>query len=308
MSGAFHFADALIEAEQAKNSVVVVGLDTDPRRLPQFLLDEFKIPGTDQLAARAKAQLAFNQAIIDAVDSIVPAVKVQIAFYEFLGPAGIETYQKTTHYARGKGLLVIGDIKRGDIGSTADAYAEAHLEGDYSPDAVTVNPYMGSDGILPFLQVGRRRGKGLFVLVKTSNPSSSELQDLETGDPRQRNYEVVARKVSELGKDSIGQHGYSLVGAVVGATYPSEAVRLRMLLPHTFFLVPGYGAQGAGATDVAGCFDAGGRGAVVNASRSIIYAFEKSGGSSLADIGMAAAHAAKQMTGEINAALQRPRD
>lgn len=305
MNHGFHFTDALIEAEQAKGSVVVVGLDTDPRRLPQFLLEQFLATDTDQMKTKAIAQLAFNEAVIDAVHSIVPAVKVQIAFYELLGPAGIETYQKTIRYARSKRLLVIGDIKRGDIGATAEAYAEAHMEGDHAPDAVTVNPYMGSDGILPFLQVGRRHGKGVFVLVKTSNPSSSELQDLEVADPRLRNYEIVARKVSELGADSIGKHGYSLVGAVVGATYPSEAIRLRGLLSHTFFLVPGYGAQGAKGSDVGGCFDVRGSGAVVNASRSIIYAFEKAGGASLADIGNAAAKVAKEMTRDINSALQK---
>lgn len=308
MSANFHFTDALIEAQQAKGSGVVVGLDTDPRRLPQFVTNRFHSSRADDLVPRAEAQLAFNEAIIDAVHSIVPAVKAQIAFYELLGPAGIETYQKTIRYARSKGLLVIGDIKRGDIGSTAEAYAEAHLEGDHAPDAVTVNPYMGSDSILPFLQVGRRHGKGVFVLVKTSNPSSSELQDLEVAHPRQRNYEIVARKVGELGADSVGKRGYSLMGAVVGATYPSEAVHLRGVLTHTFFLVPGYGAQGAKASDVAGCFDASGSGAVVNASRSIIYAFEKLGGLSLADVGKAAAQAAKKMTSEIRAALQRPRD
>jgi orotidine-5'-phosphate decarboxylase len=295
MSEEFHFADALIEAARAKSSVVVVGLDTDPRRLPQFLLGQYP--------TKAEAQLAFNQAIVDAVCLIVPAVKVQIAFYELLGPAGIETYQKTISYAHSKGLLVIGDIKRGDIGSTAEAYAEAHLQGEHAADAVTVNPYLGSDGILPFLQVGRRQGRGVFALVKTSNPSSSELQDLEVTDPRQRNYEVVARKIGELGADSVGKHGYSLMGAVVGATYPAEAINLRGLLPHTFFLVPGYGAQGAKAGDVAGCFDAHRSGAVVNASRSIIYAYEKSGGASLTEIGNAAAQAAKQMTNDIADAL-----
>ena len=308
MKSDFHLADALIEATRAKGSCVVVGLDTDPRRLPQFLTEQFRSAGATQITVTARAQLAFNEVIIDAVHSIVPAVKVQIAYYELLGVAGLDTYQKTIQYAHNKRLLVIGDIKRGDIGSTANAYAEAHLGGEHAPDAVTVNPYMGSDTILPFLDVAQRQGKGVFVLVKTSNPSSSELQDLEVADSRQRNYEVVARKVSDLGAESVGEHGYSLLGAVVGATYPSEANHLRKILPHTFFLVPGYGTQGAGAEDVVGCFDANGLGAVVNASRSIIFAFEKSGGSSSADVGEAASQAAKEMTYEINTALQRRRD
>jgi orotidine-5'-phosphate decarboxylase len=304
MSGEFHFTDALIAAEQGKGSCVVVGLDTDPRRLPQCLMDRIRAD-PDPISAVARAQIAFNEAIIDAVHAFVPAVKLQIAYYELLGAPGIEAYQKTIRYAHGKGLLVIGDIKRADIGSTAGAYAEAHLAGENSADSVTVNPYLGSDGILPFLEVGRPQGKGVFVLVKTSNPSSSELQDLEVSHSGQRNYEVVARKVGELGADSVGKGGFSLVCAVVGATFPSEAEHLRKILPHIFFLVPGYGAQGAGPKDVAGCFNASGVGAVVNASRSIIYAYEKAGCSSLSDVGNAAALAVRQMTNEINNALRQ---
>lgn len=306
MSEAYHFTDRLIEAAQAKGSSVVVGLDTDPRRLPQFLMHQCGDSDGTEATAKSNAQLAFNEAIVDAVHSIVPAVKVQIAYYEMLGPAGLLAYQSTIRYAHEKGLLVIGDIKRGDIGSTADAYAEAHLGNDDSADAVTVNPYMGSDGILPFVEVAKRLGKGVFVLVKTSNPSSSELQDLQISDSGERVYESLARKVQELGADCIGRHGYSLVGAVVGATYPAEGENLRRSLPHTFFLVPGYGAQGAGAGDVAGCFDATGMGAIVNASRSIIFAYEKrhTDVNTLEGIGSAAREAAEEMRVEINKALK----
>lgn len=306
MAPVSHFMDSLIESSRAKGSNVVVGLDTDPRRLPGFLR---VLAGSerDDVTSQSRAQLSFNLAVIDAVAPIVPAVKLQIAYYELLGPEGLHAYRSTIHYARNKGLLVIGDIKRGDIGSTANAYAEAHLFGDAAADAVTVNPYMGSESILPFLEVARRSGKAVFVLVKTSNRSSAELQDLEVGDPRQRNYEVVARIVDELGSDSIGKEGYSLVGAVVGATFPAEADRLRKALPHTFFLVPGYGVQGANAQDVVACFDSNRSGAIVNASRSIIFAFEKSGASSLTEVGEAAYNAAKKMTDEINIAVQSRR-
>ena len=307
MNNDFHFADALIEATKAKGSCVAVGLDTDPRRLPQFLIEQFSTSESDEVAATATAQLAFNKTIIDAICDIVPVVKVQIAYYELLGPSGIATYEKTIQYAKTKGLLVIGDIKRGDIGSTAKAYAEAHLEGTSAADAVTVNPYMGSDAILPFIETARRHGKGIFVLVKTSNRSSSELQDLKLAESRQRNYEVVAHKVNALGTDNLGQHGYSLVGAVVGATYPSEGKKLRRILSHTPFLVPGYGAQGAAASDVVGCFDTNGLGAIVNASRSIIFAFEQSGATSTSDISLAASEAANNMTDNLNAALKRVR-
>lgn len=306
MSNNPHFTDHLIERISQTGSSVVVGLDTDPRRLPPFLMQGDQ-PADRSQSAMADAQFEFNKAIVDAVHSIVPAVKVQIAFYELLGPAGLKTYQKTIQYARDRGLLVIGDIKRGDIGSTANAYAEAHLAGESAADAVTVNPYMGSDAIMPFIEIGRRQGKGVFVLVKTSNPSSSELQDLEVADLRQRNYEIMARNVGELGADTIGKHGYSLVGAVVGATYPTEGQMLRGALPHTLFLVPGYGAQGAKADDVAGCFAADGSGAIVNASRSIIFAYEalKSTVGNLVSVGESARDAALAMSDDINRAIGR---
>jgi orotidine-5'-phosphate decarboxylase len=301
--------DQLVERIKQKNSCVVVGLDTDPRRLPDEIIRAGRRVDAVLNRQLAEAQLEFNRIIVDAVYDKVPMVKLQIAFYEMLGPSGLDTYKRTIEYARSKELLTIGDIKRGDIGSTAGAYAEAHLASEDSPDAVTVNPYMGSDAILPFLEIARPRGKGLFVLVKTSNPSSSEIQDLEIGSSGERVYEAVARRVAMLGSETVGRNGYGLVGAVVGATYPEDAAKLRKMLPHTYFLVPGFGAQGAGPDDVAGCLDSRGLGAVVNASRSIIFAYEKSKNvpATIESIGEAACEAAETMRKEIDAAFARRR-
>jgi orotidine-5'-phosphate decarboxylase len=212
----------------------------------------------------------------------VPAVKPQIAMYERYGVEGLMSYDETCRYAASKGLLVIGDIKRGDISSTAAAYA-AHIGGveingnavdTWCEDAVTINPYMGSDGIGPFLAHCLEQDKGIFVLVKTSNPSSVELQDLVLDDGRLV-YEAAGRLVEKWGEDLLGSCGYSKVGAVVGATHKEQGTALRKMLAHTFFLVPGYGAQGAGAEDVAGFFDQNGRGAIINSSRGITVAYKK---------------------------------
>ena len=200
--------------------------------------------------------------------------------YEALGPAGVDIYTMTCEYATQQGLYVLGDIKRGDIGSTAAAYAH-HLNGvgDFDPwheDAVTVNPYLGTDGITPFVEAATEADKDIFVLVRTSNPSSSELQMLDLADGT-KVYEHVADLVEGWGAETIGDHGYSRVGAVVGATHPEEGKALRARMPHTFFLVPGYGAQGGTAADVAGMFDEQGSGAIVNSSRGIIGAWKKNG-------------------------------
>ena len=236
------------------------------------------------MKAAAKALFAFNKGLIDQLYDIVPAVKPQCAYYEMYGWQGVKTLAKTMEYAREKGMFVITDGKRNDIGTTMEAYAVGHLgetavNGEmlepFMGDALTVNGYLGSDGIKPLLQVCNQRDKGIFVLVKTSNPSSGELQDqLIDGKPV---YEVMGKMCETWGEALPGKYGYSGVGAVVGATYPKQLEQLREALPHTFFLVPGYGAQGGGAKDVAYAFDKKGLGAIVNSSRGIICAYQKEG-------------------------------
>ncbi|MCO6558079.1 MAG: orotidine-5'-phosphate decarboxylase [Bifidobacterium sp.] len=228
----------------------------------------------------------FNRAIIDAVKDIVPAVKPQVAMYEAYGSIGFDIYRFTCEYAQRQGLYVLGDIKRGDIGSTAAAYAR-HLTGassrehDYNgqpwrEDGITVNPYFGTDGITPFTDAAKQADKDVFALVRTSNPSSKEIQELELADG-DKLYEHVADLVEGWGADSIGKYGYSRLGAVVGATHPEQGKELRERMPRTFFLVPGYGAQGGTAADAAQIFDKNGRGAIVNSSRGIIGTWKKSG-------------------------------
>lgn len=255
--------DALIEKILQKDNPTVAGLDPRPAHLPPELKE---LPPDE-------AYLKFNMGLIDALADVVPAIKPQAACYEALGAAGVAVLEKTIAASREAGLYVISDAKRGDIGSTAEAYAEAWLgDGPLGSDAVTVNPYLGSDGILPFLASGR----DIFALVKTSNPSSAELQDADCGgEPL---YMRAARLLERLGTDSVGEYGYSRIGAVVGATHPAELTKLRALFPNMFFLVPGYGAQGGGAADVAGAFDGRGLGAVINSSRGIIAAWKKTGG------------------------------
>ena len=284
--------DRLIEAIEAKQNPSVVGLDPTEALVPAQIVAGFAEEISEQVEDPAEApsmQLSvaffeFNRAIIDAVADIVPAVKPQIAMYETLGPAGIDAYTMTCEYAKQQGLYVLGDVKRGDIGSTAAAYAH-HLSGiglddtAYDPwheDAVTVNPYLGTDGITPFVDAATANDKDIFVLVRTSNPSSSELQELELASG-ERVYEHVADLVEGWGAETIGKNGYSRVGAVVGATHPEEGKALRARMPHTFFLVPGYGAQGGTAQGVAGMFDRDGMGALVNSSRGVIGAWKKSG-------------------------------
>ncbi len=256
-----HFADAITERIHQLANPSVVGLDPRLEWLPSFLGKE---PGP--------ALLAWGKGIIDAVADVVPAIKPQIAFYECHGPEGLKAYAETIAYARKKDLLVIGDVKRGDIGSTAQAYAKAHLgpNSAFKADAVTVNPYLGSDGVKPFLEADENGG--IFVLVRTSNPSSDELQSLSVGDELLD--EHVAALVSVWGRESIGQSGFSRVGAVVGATYPEEARTLRALMPHQLFLVPGYGAQGGTAANVAPCFHKNGTGALISSSRGITEAWK----------------------------------
>lgn len=255
--------DALIEKILQKNNPTVAGLDPRPAHLPPELAE---LPPDE-------AYLRFNLGLIDVLADIVPAIKPQAACYEALGAKGIAVLERTIAAAHDAGLYVIGDAKRGDIGSTAEAYAEAWLsDGPLGCDCVTVNPYLGSDGILPFLASGR----DIFALVKTSNPSSAELQDTDCGGMPL--YRRVTMLIEKLGADTVGAHGYSRIGAVVGATHPAELAELRAAFPRTFFLVPGYGAQGGGAADCAGAFGANGLGAIVNSSRGIFAAWKKTGG------------------------------
>ncbi len=267
-----------------KQNPTVVGLDPLPDYVPGHILDRHIAEKGETLEAAADAFYEFNCGLLDALCDIVPAVKPQSAYYELLGPAGVSVFKKTADYAKSKGLYMIADVKRGDIGSTAEAYSAAylgsikignteHLPFDF--DAITVNGYLGSDGIKPFLQTSIQRDKAIFVLVKTSNPSSAELQDQDIGG--RSLYAAVGDLIAALSKDTIGTYGYSRIGAVVGATYPEELKLLRQRLKNTFFLVPGYGAQGGGAADVIGAFDDRGCGAVVNSSRAIICAWKKTG-------------------------------
>lgn len=297
--------DVLIKKIIEKKNPSVIGLDPRPEYIPPHIMKKHVSEKGETLEAAADAYFDFNRGLIDALWEIVPAVKPQSAFYELLGPSGVETFRRTVAYAKSKGLYVIGDIKRNDIGSTAQAYSEAYLGavkiGDtlykaFDCDSVTVSAYLGSDGIKPFLDVCKREEKTLFALVKTSNKSSGELQDLTAG--KDRIYELVGKMLEDLSKDTIGEYGYSLCGAVVGATFPNELVRLRGLLKNTFFLVPGYGAQGGSAADVAGAFDERGLGAVVNSSRGVICAWTKTGRGG-ADYMEAAAREALKMKDDI---------
>ncbi|MDG2150441.1 MAG: orotidine-5'-phosphate decarboxylase [Planctomycetota bacterium] len=286
------FADRLAEAVLTKASPVVVGLDPDPARLPTEVL---KGPSSgDPRADTAQAIRAFNEAVIEQIAPYACAVKPQIAYYEACGVPGIQAFEDTIQMAHDAGLLVISDIKRGDIGSTAKAYAAAHLLAPVSGDAITVNPYLGTDSIQPFLEACHTTGSGLFALVRTSNPSASEIQDLcVDGKPV---HDHVAELVARWGEGLRGSCGYSSVGAVVGATAPAELAKLRALLPQTWFLIPGVGAQGGAAADVAPAFDSQGLGAVVNSSRGILYAF---GDPSTENWRSPIANAARQLRDEL---------
>ncbi|MBU1151407.1 orotidine-5'-phosphate decarboxylase [Patescibacteria group bacterium] len=282
-----HFADRLIEAIKKKGNPICVGLDPRLAQIPKHIKEEAFDPEKTPMACAADALYEFNVKIIDAVCDIVPVVKPQIAFYEIFGHEGIRVYEQTLKYAKSKGLITIADAKRNDIGSTATAYAQAFLgevpvevggEEIVSPvfdaDSITVTPYLGWDGIKPFYEECTKYDKGIFVLVKTSNPSSGDLQDLEMKD-NSSIYEVMGGFVDSWGANDLGESGYSFIGAVVGATFPKQAEKLRELMPNSIFLVPGYGAQGGGAEDVKPCFNEDGLGAIVNSSRGIIFAYEK---------------------------------
>lgn len=270
--------DKLIEKIKETNNPTVMGLDPRYEMLPKCITEKY--PTT--LEGVSQAIIEFNKILIDEVCDIIPAIKPQIAFYEMFGIPGMEAFKETCEYAKEKGMIVIADIKRGDIGSTASGYSNAFLgrtpigekkEAIFDVDFVTINPYMGTDCVKPFIEDCKKYDKGLFILVKTSNPSSGELQDikLENGEEI---YTRVADLVESWGEDLRGEYGYSSVAAVVGATYPKQLEDLRKKAPHTFFLIPGYGAQGGKADDIALAFDENEIGGIVNASRSLMCAYK----------------------------------
>ncbi len=273
----------LIKKIEQTQAPVVVGLDPMLSMIPEHLLLKAYREKGENLAGASEAIWQFNKGIIDATYDLIPAVKPQIAMYEQFGIEGLKVFHKTIEYSKEKGLVVIGDIKRGDIGSTSEAYATGHLGRvtiggkdfrGFDEDFITVNPYLGSDGVLPFIDVCRQESKGLFILVKTSNPSSGEFQDQLIGD--RPLYELVGRKVAEWGELHRGDT-YSQIGAVVGATYPEMGKILRELMPRTYILVPGYGAQGGKGSDLKCFFNKDGLGAIVNSSRGIIAAYKQKG-------------------------------
>lgn len=323
--------DRLLEAIVKTQNPTVVGLDPKLEYIPDHIKKKAFEKEGRTLKGAAKALYQFNKGIIDAICGTVPAVKPQAAYYEMYGWPGVKTLAKTIAYAQKKGLYVIIDGKRNDIGATMEAYATAHLgetsleddgyESAFGGDCLTVNGYLGSDGIAPLLKVCQEKDKGIFVLVKTSNPSSGELQDRwiseqkvcaispdaavsNYGNNGNENrctvYEAIGDMCEEWGRQLPGKYGYSGVGAVVGATYPEQLSELRKRLPHTFFLVPGYGAQGGGAAGVAGAFDGNGMGAIVNSSRAVMCAWQKNNAAP-EDYAMAALRECIRMKKDITA-------
>ena len=270
--------DKLIDKIKKTDNPTVMGLDPRYEMIPKCVTDKY--PKT--LEGVSKAIVEFNKELIDETYDIIPAVKPQIAFYEMFGIPGMEAFKETCKYAKEKGMYVIADIKRGDIGSTAAGYSNAYLgkttigetmQEIYDVDFVTVNPYMGTDCVKPFIEDCKKYDKGIFILVKTSNPSSGELQDLKLENGKEV-YLEVANLVKKWGEDLIGNYGYSSVAAVVGATYPEQLSQIRKAIPNTFFLIPGYGAQGGKAEDIAIAFDKNKLGGIVNASRSLMCAYK----------------------------------
>ena len=273
--------DRLIEKIKATNAPIVVGLDPMMKFVPEHIRKKAFAEYGETLEGAAEAVWQYNKGIVDAIYDLIPAVKPQIAMYEQFGIPGMIAFKRTVDYCKEKGLVVTGDVKRGDIGSTSEAYAAAHLGkvqvgsrtySGFDEDFATVNPYLGSDGIRPFLKVCSEEKNGIFVLVKPSNPSSGEFQDRQVdGKPL---YELVGRQVAAWGEECMGET-YSNVGAVVGATYPEQGRALRKLMPKTFILVPGYGAQGGKGADLVHFFNEDGLGAIVNSSRGIIAAYQQ---------------------------------
>jgi orotidine-5'-phosphate decarboxylase len=302
----------LIEKIEKTQAPIVVGLDPMMKFVPGYIqkkaFDEFG----ETLEGAAEAIWQYNKGIVDAIYDLVPAVKPQVAMYEQFGIPGMIAFKKTVDYCKEKGLVVIGDIKRGDIGSTSEAYAVGHLGKvtvgskayyGFDEDFVTVNPYLGSDGVKPFVKICNEEKKGIFVLVKTSNPSSGEFQDRTVdGKPL---YELVGEKVAEWGAECMGDK-YSYVGAVVGATYPEQGKILRKVMPKSFILVPGYGAQGGKGADLVHFFNEDGLGAIINSSRGIIAAYQQEQYASYGETGYADASRAAvlAMKEDIKQALE----
>ncbi|MEI3521346.1 orotidine-5'-phosphate decarboxylase [Laedolimicola intestinihominis] len=304
--------DKLIAKIQKTGAPIVVGLDPMLNYIPEHIQKKAFAEYGETLEGAAEAIWQFNKEIVDKTYDLIPAVKPQIAMYEQFGIEGLKAYKKTIDYCKSKDLVVIGDIKRGDIGSTSAAYAVGHLGKvqvgskcyvPFDEDFATVNPYLGSDGVKPFIEVCKEENKGLFILVKTSNPSSGEFQDqLVNGRPL---YELVGEKVAQWGEEHVGQSGYSYIGAVVGATYPEMGATLRKLMPKTFILVPGYGAQGGKGKDLVNFFNEDGLGAIVNSSRGIIAAYkqEKYAKFGAENFGDASRAAVEDMVADISGAL-----
>lgn len=302
----------LVEKIQKTHAPIVVGLDPMMNYIPDHIQKKAFAEYGETLEGAAEAIWQFNKEIVDHTCDLIPAVKPQIAMYEQFGIPGLQAFKKTVDYCHQKDLVVIGDIKRGDIGSTSAAYATGHI-GDvtvggqtYTPfgeDFVTVNPYLGSDGVQPFIDVCKEQKKGLFILVKTSNPSSGEFQDkLVDGKPL---YELVGEKVAQWGEDCMGDQ-YSYIGAVVGATYPEMGKVLRKIMPKSFILVPGYGVQGGKGADLVHFFDTDGLGAIVNSSRGIIAAYKQEEYTKFGEehFGEASRAAVEAMIADIDGALQ----
>lgn len=301
----------LIAKIQKTQAPIVVGLDPMLNYIPEYIQKKAYAEFGETLEGAAEAIWQFNKEIVDKTYDLIPAVKPQIAMYEQFGIEGLKAYQKTVDYCHSRDLVVIGDIKRGDIGSTSAAYAVGHLGKvqvgskcytGFNEDFATVNPYLGSDGVKPFIEVCKEENKGLFILVKTSNPSSGEFQDrLIDGRPL---YELVGEKVAEWGEEHMGED-YSYIGAVVGATYPEMGKVLRKIMPKTFILVPGYGAQGGKGKDLVHFFNEDGLGAIVNSSRGIIAAYkqEKYAAFGPENFGDASRAAVEDMAADIREAL-----
>ncbi len=302
----------LIEGIRRTEAPIVVGLDPMLSYVPEFQKKAAFDQYGETLEGAAEAIWQFNKGIVDAVADLIPAVKPQIAMYEQFGLPGMQAFHRTVQYCKEKGLVVIGDIKRGDIGSTSEAYAVGHIGKvavgskayyGFDEDFVTVNPYLGSDGVKPFVKICKEEDRGIFVLVKTSNPSSGEFQDrLVDGRPL---YEIVGEKVAEWGSETM-DGDYSNVGAVVGATYPEQGKALRKIMPKTFILVPGYGAQGGKGADLVHFFNEDGLGAIINSSRGIIAAYRQEQYASYGEHGYADASRAAvlAMKEDISQALQ----
>lgn len=302
----------LIRKIQETNAPIVVGLDPMLNYVPEHIQKKAFAEFGETLEGAAEAIWQFNKEIVDKTYDLIPAVKPQIAMYEQFGIEGLKAYKKTVDYCKSKDLVVIGDIKRGDIGSTSAAYAAGHLGhvkvgsrvyAGFDEDFATVNPYLGTDGVKPFVDVCKEEKKGLFILVKTSNPSSGEFQDqLIDGKPL---YELVGEKVAQWGEDHMGD-GYSYIGAVVGATYPEQGKLLRKVMPKSFILVPGYGAQGGQGKDLVHFFNEDGLGAIVNSSRGIIAAYKQEAYAKFGpeNFGDASRAAVEAMVADIKGALE----